>query len=94
MKTLEKIVLHPKLENKHRDEVRAWLEQNAKTNTWDINSNYDDHGCFNITLRGAESESLLTMFLMKYVDTKIIEKQYHETYEIAPEALSLFNFGD
>jgi hypothetical protein len=94
MKTLEKIVLHPKLENEHRAEVTAWLEQNAETDAWDINSNYDEHGCFNITLWGAKSEGLLTMLLMKYVDTKIIEKQYHETYEIDSEALALFDFGD
>jgi hypothetical protein len=94
MKKLEKIVLHPKLENEHRAEVTAWLEQNANKNTWDINSNYDEHGCFNITLRGVESESLLTMFLMKYKDTKIVEQQYYETYEIANEALALFDFGD
>ena len=94
MKTLEKIVLHPKLENEHREEVTAWLEQNAKTNTWDINSNYDEHGCFNITLRGAENEGLVAMFLLKYSNTKIIEKQYDETYEVDPEALALFDFGD
>lgn len=94
MKTLEKIVLHPKLENEHREEITAWLEENAKTRTWDINSNYDEHGCFNVTLYGQENERLVTSFLIKYANTKIIEQQYNETYEIAPEALALFDFED
>jgi muconolactone delta-isomerase len=94
MKTLEKIVLHPNLENKHRIEVRQWMEQNANTDTWCMNSNYDAHGTFDITMYGKENETLATMFLIKYPNTKIVEQQYHETYEIAPEALSLFNFGE
>ena len=94
MKTLEKIVLHPKLENEHRQEIASWLEENAKTYTWDINSNYDEHGCFNVTLYGHENEKLVTSFLIKYANTKIIEQQYNETYEIASEALALFDFED
>lgn len=94
MRTLQKIVLHPKLENEHRNEVRTWLDQCAKPDTWGMNSNYTEHGTFNITLRGKENEAVVSMFLLKYQDTKIIEQQYHETYEIAPEALQLFDFGD
>jgi hypothetical protein len=94
MRTLKKIVLHPNLENEHRNEVKQWLGQNAKKDNWCMNSNYTEHGTFNITIGGKENETLATMFLLKYPNTKVVEKQYHETYEIAPEALALFDFGE
>jgi hypothetical protein len=94
MKTLEKIVLHPKLENDSREQVREWCNQNVEPGKWSVNSNYDDHGCFNVTMWGEEHAKMVTDFLMRYPETKVLEAEYKETYEIAPEALSLFDFGD
>jgi len=94
MRELVKIVLHPKLENEHREEVASWMSLNADPETWRINSNYDSHGTFNVTILGKENEGLVSMFMLKYGDTKVIDHVYREYYEIAPEALALFDFGN
>lgn len=91
MRTLKYIVLHPKLENEHRAEVESWLEKNSK-NGWSINSNYDDHGTFNITLHNETTSALSSMFMIKYPETKILKEEWEETYEIADEASALFNW--
>jgi hypothetical protein len=92
MMHITKIVLHPKLENEHRQEVKDWMSCQLPEDTWYMNSNYDEHGCFNITIEGKENTNLATAFMLKYPETIILEKQFHETYEIATEALSLFEF--
>jgi hypothetical protein len=95
MRHFEKIVLHPKLENDSRQEVRDWLQSRIPdSQDWRINSNYDEHGCFNITILGNRNMSVATAFMLVYPDTLIVETQFHDTYEIAPEAALLFDFGD
>jgi hypothetical protein len=95
MKILEKIVLHPKLENEHRNEVNEWWSNVLGTGddkSWWMHSNYTKHGCFNITVAGSGNESAVTAFLLKYPDTKVIEEKYTYKYEIDPEALQLFKW--
>ena len=90
MRLLEKIVLHPKLENEARAPVRAWCEQNLISGSWSINSNYDDHGCFDVTVTGAENDPAVTVFMLIHPDTVIVDSLYTDVYEIAPEAVTLF----
>ena len=95
MMHIQKIVLHPKLENEHRQEVIDWFSfqlPGGQGESWWLKSNYDTHGCFNVTLVGEKNIPVASAFMLVYPDTLIIEKQYHETYEIAPEALALFEF--
>ena len=94
MKILEKIVLHPKLENDSREQVREWCKQNVATNKWMVTSNYDDHGCFDVVIWGDEHAKMVTDFLIRYPETKVLTTEYTENYKIAPEALALFDFGD
>ena len=90
MRTLEKIVLHPKLENENREEVRTWCEQSIKFDEWSLNSNYTEHGCFNVTIFGHHNESFVTAFMIKYPETIIVDSVYSEVWEPAPESLALF----
>ena len=90
MRILEKIVLHPKLENEHRKEIHDWCNQTINADEWYIKSNYTEHGCFNLTIIGEHNESVITAFIIKYPETIIEESQYKETWEPAPEALALF----
>ena len=89
MRTLEKIVLHPKLENESRDEVREWCGVAIPEGEWFVNSNYTEHGCFNVTLVG-EHESFVTAFMIKYPETIIVDSVYTEVWEPSPESLALF----
>ena len=84
-------MLHPKLVNEHRAEVESWLEKNSE-NGWTINSNYDNHGTFNITLHNEKTAVLSSMFMIKYPDTKVLKEEWEVTYEIANEALALFDW--
>jgi hypothetical protein len=91
MRTLKSIVLHPKLENEHRAEVESWLKKNSEDG-WTMNSNYDDHGTFNITFHNEKTSTLSSIFMIKYPDTKILKEEWEETYEVADEALALFDW--
>ncbi len=90
MRILEKIVLHPKLENESRAEVRDWCSIAMADDEWLINSNYTDHGCFNVTIVGDHNDSFVTAFIIKYPETIIVDSIYTEVWEPAPEALALF----
>jgi hypothetical protein len=90
MRILEKIVLHPKLENKSREEVRNWCKTALGEHEWWVNSNYTEHGCFNLTILGGHNETFVTAFMIKYPETIIEESKYTEIWEPALESLALF----
>ena len=95
MRHIEKIVLRPKLENDSRKEVLDWFTTRMPNRQdWGMNSNYDEHGCFDITILGESNMSVATAFMLAYPDTLVVETQFHDTYEIAHEAALLFDFGD
>lgn len=87
---LEKIVLHPKLENTHREEVSQWCKLCLPYDVWTLKSNYTEHGCFNITVVGEYAQNFSTAFLIKYPETIIVDSKYKITYETAPAAFELF----
>ncbi len=90
MRTLKKLVLHPKFEDISRIEAEAWCEENLTKKSWNTFSNYTDHGTFNLSVYGEEDWPAVTAFMLKYLDTIVIDSVYSESYEIAPETLSLF----
>jgi hypothetical protein len=90
MRTLEKIVLHPRLENESREEVRDWCNIAMQEGEWWVNSNYTEHGCFNVTITGEHNESFVTAFMIKYPETLIVESDYKEIWESDPASLVLF----
>jgi hypothetical protein len=90
MRIFKKIVLHPKLENEHRDRVENWCSQYIYKENWWINSNYDDHGCFNVTITGQEHESATTLFMLTFPDTQVLETEYTEIWGPSEESLNLF----
>lgn len=78
MKVLEKIVLHPKLENEQRTNVQNWCNRNFLIDTWVMNSNYTEHGCFNITVTGRKNSAAVTAFIMAFPEVQVLEESYHE----------------
>jgi hypothetical protein len=95
MKHIEKIVLHPKLENNRRQEVIDWcMAHMPNQEDWGVNSNYDKHGCFNVTILGENNISVATAFMLAYPDSLILEKKLQGVCDMDPEAALLFDFGD
>jgi hypothetical protein len=88
MKLLEKIILHPKLENEHRNDVRDWCYENFLSDTWVMNSNYTSHGCFNITVTGRKNSLSVLAFIMKFPEVQVLHQEYIEFATIDEEAFS------
>ena len=88
MKIFQKAVLHPKLENESREEVKEWCKLNFSKDTWYMNSNYTPHGCFNITVTGRKNESAVTAFILKFPEVITISINYDIFATIDEEAFN------
>ena len=91
MKVLQKIVLHPKLENDNRLEVKQWCESNFLPLNWCISSNYTQHGCFNVIVHGRKNAAAVTAFIMTFPEVQILYEEYDE-YAIIDEVMFARNF--
>lgn len=88
MRVLQKIVLHPKLENDDRSNVTNWCYENFINDTWSLNSNYTDHGCFQVTVRGKKNSSAISAFIMTFPEVKVLHEEYDEFAVIDEEAFN------
>jgi len=77
MRVLQKIVLHPKLENESRLDVRNWCEDNFLPDSWQITSNYTSHGCFNIIVYGRKNASAVSAFILSFPEVQVVESKYN-----------------
>jgi hypothetical protein len=88
MRVLQKIVLHPKLENDNRENVYNWCLENFIPDTWFLNSNYTDHGCFQVTVLGRKNSPAVSAFVMTFPEVKVLKEDYDEFAEIDEEAFN------
>ncbi len=88
MRVLQKIVLHPKLENDNRENVYNWCLENFLPDTWSLNSNYTDHGCFQVTVFGRKNSPAVSAFVMTFPEVKILKEDYDEFAVIDEEAFN------
>lgn len=88
MKVLQKIVLHPKLENENRLDVEQWCENNFLPSNWSISSNYTPHGCFNVIVCGRKNEPAVSAFIMTFPEVQVLDAEYDEFATIDEVAFS------
>ena len=91
MKVLQKIVLHPKLENDNRLEFKQWCESKFSPLNWSISSNYTPHGCFNVIVHGRKNAAAVTAFIMTFPEVQILYEEYDE-FAIIDEVMFARNF--